>query len=272
MASRWSMRQESHYSLRKRARFILSRLFGTRLQDTKNLYFVTMNGRRFKRLILRDSYLASEIERSLERFGASEHFPPLVIRYENEIWVEFVRGTSIQKADERIVEMMADFFATVYTRRPQQVEAIEAPYLWRLQQDLCFLNQVGVLADGAYRELDAAAERLIPKQVWVGFDYTDAKLDNFVITEETQQVCAVDVESLRDNQLMGIGVAKACVRWLEPFRKVFFDHLARKGVPAFQPYFPFVELCVLANWATRGFFEKKWRFVDPTRFDRFRHL
>jgi hypothetical protein len=231
-----------------------------------------MNGRRFKRLILRDSYLASEIERNLERFGASEHFPPLVIRHENEIWVEFVSGTSIRKADERIVEMMADFFAAVYTRQPRQADGIESPYLWRLRRDLRFLSQVGVLANGAYRELDAVAVRLIPKQIWIGFDYTDPKLNNFVITEGNKQVCAVDVESLRDNQLMGVGVAKACVRWLEPFRTVFFDHMTHGPAPDFLSYFPFVELCLLANWAKRRFFEKKWKFVDPARFDRFRHL
>ena len=43
-----------------------------RREAQKDLYFVTMNGRRFKMLILHDSYLASEIERNFEWFGFSD--------------------------------------------------------------------------------------------------------------------------------------------------------------------------------------------------------
>jgi hypothetical protein len=251
---------------------LLSRLFGTRLQRSKNLYFVTLNGQRFKRLILRDSYLADEIEQNLERFGASEHFPRLVIRYEHEIWVEFIDGTGIKTVDEHVVKKMADFYAAVYARRPRYMDTVESPFLYRLHRDLGFLNQVGVLANNVYRELNTTAERLTPKRVWVGFDYSDPVLKNFVITRDGGRLCAVDVEGLVDNQLMGMGVAKASMRWLGPFVKVFFDHLARKEVPDFQSYFPFVELCFLAKWTKRNFFEKKWKVVNPTLFERFRHL
>lgn len=264
--------QKSHYSLKKRARYILSRLFGTRLLKSQSLYFVTMNGWRFKRLILRDSYLASQIERNLECFGASQHFPLLVTRFENEIWVEFIDGIPIQQVDEGVVEKIADLYATVYTGRSRPVDAAESPFPRRLQQTLRFLNQMGVLTEGAYRELDAAAERLTPKQIWVGFDYTDPQLQNFVITREDGRVCAVDVESLRDEQLIGVGVARACESWLEPFLEVFFERLAREGVPDFQSYFPLVELYLLAAQTKMHFLEKKWKNIDPTLFNRFRRL
>ena len=55
---------------------------------------MTVNGHRFKRLILCDSYLAHEIERYLEIFIESGYFPLLVARYEREIWLEYVEGTS----------------------------------------------------------------------------------------------------------------------------------------------------------------------------------
>jgi hypothetical protein len=97
-------------------------------------------------------------------------------------------------------------------------------------------------------------------------------LQNFVITRDSGRVCAVDVESLRDEQLMGVGVARACEKWLGPFREVFFAHLARAGVPDFRAYFPFVELSFLAAIMKMQFLEKKWKNVDPTLFDRFRHL
>ena len=263
-------RQQSSYLL-MRVRYFLSRLFGTRLARSQKLYFVTMNGRRFKRLVLRDSYLAGEIARNLERFGASEHLPLLVARYGHEVWVEFIDGARIQTLDEPVVEKIADFYVAVYTRQPQYVDTAGSPFLRQLHRDLRFLNHVGVLADGIYRELNITAERLTPKRVWVGFDYTDPRLKNFVITRDSCWVCAVDVESLQDNQLIGMGVAKACVSWLEPFRQVFFAHLARKEVPDFQTYFPFVELCFLSKWTKRSFIWKKRKLINPDLFERFRH-
>jgi len=66
----------------------------------EDLRFVTINGHRFKRLILHDSYLAAGIERNLEAFGESAYFPRLVARHENEIWVEFVEGEPLRTADD----------------------------------------------------------------------------------------------------------------------------------------------------------------------------
>jgi hypothetical protein len=264
-------RQQSPYLL-KRARYLLSRLFGTRLLNSKSLYFVTMNGQRFKRLILHDSALACEIERNLDCFRVSGYFPPLVTRYEREVWVEFIDGTVIRTVDESIARKVADFYAAVYARRSRQVDTLTSPFLYRLYQDLRFLNQVGVLADGVYQDLATTADRLAPKQVWVGFDYTDSVRKNFVIARENGRLYAVDVESLADNQLIGMGVAKACVLWLGPLRQVFFAHLTRERVPDFQLYFPFVEMCFLTRWTKQNFFSKKWKAVKPALFERFRHL
>ncbi|MEW6298411.1 MAG: hypothetical protein AB1671_11800 [Thermodesulfobacteriota bacterium] len=271
MSYRRLPQQQRYFPLKKRIQYLLARVFGTRLLKSQRLYFVTINGRRFKRLILRDSYIAAEIERNLERFGASEHFPALIARHENEIWLEFIEGTPIQTADERVVKQIADFYAAVYARSPDQVPAAETPFPRRLRQHLRFLHQVGVLTDDAHRDLEAAAARLTPARVWVGFDYTDPVLKNFVLAPRGDRVCAVDVESLRGNQLIGTGMVKACVRQLGAFRHVFFAHLAQKPVPNFQAYLPFVELALLAAQTQKAFLQRKWRYVRPALFDRFRH-
>jgi len=263
--------QSSPYLL-KRVRYFMSHLLGTRLQRSHKLYFVTLNGQRFKRLILSDSSLASGIENNLESFGPTAPFPPLVACYEREIWLEFIDGSPIQTADEQLVRKVADFYATVYARRPHQLDIGESPFLHRLHQDLRFLNQVGVLTDSLYQDLMATAGRLTPQKVWVGFDYTDPVLKNFVISRPGGRLYAVDVGGLADNQLIGMGVAKACRRWLGPFREVFFECLVREGVPNFQTYFPFVELSALAKSTKWSFFEKKWKAVKPVLFERFRHL
>src|SRR5215217_5592036 len=121
-------RQQSPYVL-KRARYFWSRLFGTRLQKSNSLHFVIMNGQRFKRLIVDDSALACGIERNLEYFRASGYFPPLVMRYEREIWVEFINGTQIQTVDEPVVKKIADFYATIYTQRSRQMDTAASPFL-----------------------------------------------------------------------------------------------------------------------------------------------
>ena len=258
--------------LLKRVRYFLSRLFGIRLQKAKSLHFVTINGRCFKRLILCDSYLASTIERNLEYFKGSEHFPALATCYEREIWVDFIDGLPLKVVDEEVVKKMADFYATVYARQSRCVDAAESLFPHRLHRDLLFLRHIGVFSDDLHCVLDAVASRLLPKKLWIGFDYTDPVLKNFVILKESGRVCAVDVEGLADNQLIGMGVAKACLRWLDPYRSLFLEHLTRENVPDFQSDFPFIELCFLAKWTKRAFFEQKWKIIDPSLFERFRHF
>ncbi len=255
----------------KRVKYFLSRLFGTRLQKAKSLHYVTINGHRFKRLILCDSFLATEIEQSLEGFRESGYFPPLVGRYEHEIWLEYVEGVPVQSVNEDFVLKVAEFYATMYGANPTLVNTKQSPFPERLSQDLRFLLQIGVLPQASYQDLQAAVPDLIPEQVWVGYDYTDPVLKNFLQRSEDGRICVVDVDGLAGNQLLGTGVAKACVRWLGPYQSLFFSSLAKQGAPDIQKYFSFVELCFLAKWMKRAFLEHDWKVIDPILFERFRH-
>ena len=266
-----SIRQSSPFFL-KRVKYFLSRLFGTRLQKAKGIHFVTVNGYRFKRLILCDSYLACEIERHLETFTQFGYFPYVVARYEHEIWLEYVEGTPVRSVDEHFVINLAEFYSTVYGKNPILLKTVQSPFPDRLFQDLRFLYQIGVLTQTTYQDLQAAVPDLIPEEVWVGYDYTDPVLKNFILRTETGRICVVDVDGLAENQLLGIGVAKACVRWLGPYQSLFFSSLAKQGAPDIQKYFSFVELCFLSKWMKRAFLEHDWKVIDSTRFERFRHL
>jgi len=265
-----STQQSSPFFL-KRVKYFLSRLFGTRLQKAKSIHFVTVYGHRFKRLLLCDSYLASEIERYLENFSQSGYFPPVVARYEHELWLEFVEGKSIPSVDEQFVIKIAEFYATVFGINSALVDTKKSKFPEKLLQDIRFLHQIGVLTQASYQDLQVAVPDLIPEQVWVGYDYTDPVLKNFILGTETGRICVVDVDGLAENQLLGIGVAKACVRWLGPYRSLFFSSLAKQGAPDIQKYFSFVELCFLAKWMKRAFLEHDWKVIDSTLFDRFRH-
>ena len=111
---------------------------------------------------------------------------------------------------------------------------------------------------------------LAPDQVWVGFDYTDPVLKNFVAAADDGRICAIDVESLEADQLIGFGVAKALLRWMEPDRDVFLAHLAATRCPNFQPHFDFVELSFLAWYTKLMVLEEKWTRIELSHFDRFR--
>ncbi len=268
---RFSIRQRSPFWW-KRLSYWMSRLGGTRLQKAKSLHFVTINGQQFKRMVLCDSSLACEIERNLECFRGSGIFPNVVIRYEREIWVDFVEGHSIKEINAPLVEKIAHFYSCLYTEAPRLVETDKTIYPDRLDRDLHFLNQVGILSYDLLGEIRKSADFLRPKHCWIGFDYTDPVRKNFVLNPKTQLLCAVDVEGLVNEHLIGMGAAKALVRWLNPFKDEFLRLLVIKGVPDLQVYYGFVELCFLAQWMKRAFFERDWKAIKPDYFEGYRRL
>lgn len=262
------MQQQIVYWLsRMLTRFL--NLRGLRLRKAKSLHFVTINGQRFKRLQLADSAIARDIERNLEVFQADDIFPRLATRYEHEIWVDFIEGERPRQVTEQVVRQVAAFYTTIYTKHPTLTDTTQTAFPARLAQDLRFLHKVGVLSDPLYAQLQRVVEQLAPPRVWTGFDYTDPVLKNFVLSHENGRLYAIDVEGIADNQLIGMGTVKASVRWLGELRPLFYSHMAELGAPDFQSYLSFVELCFLANWTKRSFFEGKKKKIDPRRFERF---
>lgn len=261
-------RQRPLHPLVRRLRFRLLGWLSNRPPNSKRVYLVTIGDHRFKRVVFSDSHQAELAAMRLELFGPTGVFPALVLQREREVWVEYVDGEPLRRADQEVAVQLAHLFAVLY-RRDSRCEPIEATrFAWAVHRDLRFLRDVGVISPGVHQQLDEVAGKLAPKQVWVGYDCTDAILKNFV-RDRQGRIRAVDVESLRANQLLGTGVAKAAVRWLGPLRNAFLAELREREVPDFLPYFPFVELSFLAFWQKSSFLEKKRRFVDPALFDRF---
>lgn len=232
--------------------------------------FATVGGHRFKRIIFGDSWMASRVERNLDSFADTALFPPLVARYENEIWVDYVRGTRPSGDDAGFVELLADFFATLYRRAPRRMRLADTAVPARLERDLRFLGNVGVIGETHAAELRRTAARLAPEEVWVGFDYVDPVLKNFVVTPEGGGMRAVDVEALCDDELLGTGVARALARWAEPHRPVLLERVMRGEAPDFGRYFGYVELSFTAAYTALMVLEQKWKYVEPARFEPFR--
>ena len=261
-------RQRPLHPIGRRLRFRVLGWVSNRPPNSKRIYLVTIGDHRFKRVVFSDSHQAEIAAARLEAFGPTGIYPALVLQRERELWVEYVEGEPLRQADGEVTAQLADLFAVLYRRDPR-CEPIEAtPFAWALHRDLRFLRDVGVISQGTHRQLDEIAGKLAPKQVWVGYDCTDAILKNFV-RDRNGRIRGIDVESLGADQLLGSGVAKAAVRWLGPSRNAFLTELREREVPDFIPYFPFVEMSFLAFWQKSSFLEKKRRFVDPSLFDRF---
>ncbi len=255
-------------AIRKRLRRWLG---GAWLRKSQRLRFATVNGVRCKRVVLPDTSSAIRIERSLEAFGPSPRFPQLVARFENEVWVVFVPGERLVRADmPGALDEIIALYSDLYTRAPKAVAASETLSLQRAQQDLRFLRQVGVLDEAAWRELTAATERLVPERLWLGFDYVDPVVKNFVRPADGGPICAIDVESLAQEAPLGTGVAKAAVHWLTLEQRKRLLAAIEPKVPGLSAQLPFVELCFLARWTKMKLLTGKSDYLDAARFTPFR--
>ena len=268
MDYRRSFRQYRLTALSRRLRYLLSRLVGSRLQKSQKVYVVEINDSRFKRVVLRDSHLAANIEAALEQFGPSPRIPGFVIRYEHEVWVDFVAGEIPGEVSDDLVRELAAFYAHIYARAPRAVPAEGSVWVGRLRRDLRFLERVGVLSATAHAEIGNRIAGLMSSTFWIGFDYNDPVVKNFIRTPEGV-LCGIDVESLVPDQLIGLGVAKALLRWMDPYRAVFLEAIKSTDAPEFVSYLEFIELSFLAAYTKLMFVERKWANVDPARFDRY---
>lgn len=261
----------SRLRLRRHLRRLLRHLRGGPPRRQR-LRLVSRGGVRLKRVILCDSHSAAVVARNLDAFAGSPHFPPLLLQAENEVWLRYVEGAPVHEPDAWIAEEVADLFATLYSRQPRRCRVAETPFVFRLEQDLAFLHAAGLLDRAAHDDLRGAAHRLAPAELWVGYDYTDPLLKNFVLCRDSGRLCAVDVEALEAEALIGLGVAKALHRWLAPYRAGFLARLEAGGAPPIAACLPFLELSYHAERAKRKVLELKVREVDRAVFDRFRRL
>ena len=260
--------QKSLYGLRQRVRRRLASIFSTRFLKTQEAYELTLNGHRYKRLRVPDSYIAAQIESNLAALRTTNIFPRLVRTEGNELLLEFIEGQPIGQPDDEVAAGLSRTFAAIYKAGPKWTKTSDIDLTCRSHTDLQFLNRVGVLDGGAFRRLEKALDDAVPSHVWQGYDYTDAHLKNFVRTHDGS-FRIFDVESLRRDYLIGSGVVKALAIWAEPFRNVFLTTLKEQRAPDFTEYLTYVELCYLSNWVARAYLQGKRRILEMSVFDRF---
>lgn len=227
---------------------------------------VERDGERFKRVIFDTAEAASGCARQLNHLAALDRFPPLRRHHERILEVCFIDGP-LAVAGRDAVRLQA-FFVDLYAAANRQRVPLPAfGLLDRLATDLDFLCQHRLLSAVKREALWQAAQRQAPGYLWLGCDYIDPVLKNFVVRAD-QRVIAIDVEALVDGQLLGSGLAKARLRWMqdEPFE--ILARVEAAGGPDLRPQYRLVELSFLAGYFCQKVVQKKRRHLRLGAFDR----
>src|SRR5690606_6822011 len=88
--------------------------------------YVYINKKKYKKVIFSTEVMADRVQADLKAFGPSRHFPTVVGKYQNTLWVEFIRGSAIRKVDENNLALLTDLYAAVY-RHSRLVSLRETP-------------------------------------------------------------------------------------------------------------------------------------------------
>jgi len=253
-----SLYQKNAHSALRRLYFAVVRRFTGVFAKRQSVYFVDVNGTRFKRVVMGDSYEARLVERALETAPLQARFPQLIQRHENELLLSFAEGRRFDPSSASDRAALAAFFGALYSadRRGESTRT-----LWRaLEIDLEFLVTAGLVEPALRDALVERADELRPAEIQVGLDYVDPVAKNFVMVGDA--IVAIDVESLRQNVPLGTGIAKAGVHWLD--RETiggFIDQVSEAAEFTLSGQQPFVELCFRVAWTKRKLLQGKHRSI-----------
>lgn len=257
-----SLFHRNAHSLPRRVYFAFLRRLRSVFRKRQAVYFVNINGRRYKRVVLGDSLEAQQVESALMALPDGVRFPPLIHRHENELLMAFAPGRRFDSRRPEDRDAMAGFLGALYGHDRQAVSP--GSMVRRLDIDLDFLVDVALIDRDLADRLAQRAAEVRPEQVLVGIDYVDPVEKNFVVDDEG--ICAIDVESLRCNQPLGTGIAKAAVHWLaREHMAEFVARVEQAGNVPVADQLEFVEICFLVGWTKRKLLQGKRRFIDIDR-------
>ena len=111
----------------------------------QSVYFVSVHGKRYKRVVFGDSAQAAEVEDALDAFAGTGRFPPVIYRHENELLLDFVEGRAFDPDDPADRARLAGFLAGLWQRALTERPRAELPFDARLAVDLDFLVQARVI-------------------------------------------------------------------------------------------------------------------------------
>jgi len=236
------------------------------LGKSQRVWFVTIEGRRYKRIEYGDSAQARAVVEAVRAGQEVIPLPKLVHEHENELWFEFVDGQRPDAANPTHRAALARLFARMHAAQPRHAELQQTGLQTALLTDLEFLCHCRVLDESRYRLLRARAQQLAPDTLWLGMDYVDPALKNFVMRDG--EAVIIDLESLKLDNPLGTGIAKSVLHWLGNERDDFAARVVESGAPDFRDQLDYVQLCLVSGWTKRKLLAGKRRRIDPAHFDR----
>lgn len=220
------------------------------LGKSQRVYFVDINGQRYKRVLFGDSALAQTVVDAISTCGEELMLPKLFHQHENELWFEFVEGEVLKSDLPAHREALAQVFASLYSNKSVLTALGGHPIHRQLNNDLRFLHELGFLDPAQHARLTSQAETLIPEHAWFGLDYLDPVLKNFVLKD--QQAVIIDLESIGQNALLGTGIAKSVLHWLDANeRAAFTERVIELGAPDIRAQMDYAQLVLNTGWTKR---------------------
>jgi len=233
------------------------------LGKSQRVYFVELNGQRYKRVVFGDSALAGTVVAAMRACAGRVELPQLVHHHENELWLEFISGARPDARADRAA--LAGFFASINQIEARQSRLAQTPWPAQLRTDLDFVRQAGVIDSRLHARLTDQAAAQQPEQVWLGLDYVDPVLKNFVLREN--KLVVIDLESLARDSLLGIGLAKCSLHWLADDLAEFTDQVVAAGAPDLRPQLDYARLCLVAGWTKRKLLAGKRGRIQRRHFE-----
>jgi hypothetical protein len=213
-----------------------------------------VNGRRCKRVQFDSENVAVQLAASLAALAGLDRFPALLDQVGCEVLVEFIHGP-LARAGRDECELLA-LFSELYAAPSVRIGLAESGLLPSLLEDLAFLVEHGWIDPALAEQLRTAAQARAPAELWIGHDYIDPVLKNFVLRADGRAI-AIDIEALVPDQPLGTGLAKARLRWLRSDPGRWFDAVEAAGGPNLVEQYPLVELCFLAAYFRQKVIQRK---------------
>ena len=241
---------------------------GAGMLKTHRVHILTIGRQRYKQVSFADTPRAEACAAALRALEPSGCFPALVRHHEHQVWTEFVNGHSPGHSpgdapDERAA--LVDFFVTLYARPAEG----GAPDLPAHRRELEFLHSAGYLEPARLKAVAERAERLAPANLALGHDYLDPVRKNFILTGAG--AVGIDIEALLAGQPLGLGLAKARLRWLGDDHARVLEALRARGHGDVADQFEFVEQLFVVRYFVDKLIQRKPGHIDAGVLERLVH-
>jgi len=259
------VRRSSAYPFWRRMHHAWQRLLGHERYKPNAVSFLEFGRRRYKQVRFPSVAEARRVESILRSTHGSGLFPVLIHRLESTLWVRFVSGEPLDVDDPEHLDAVYGFFAALYAQQPRRIDVADTDLRDRLRTHIETLEEVNWIdADRAQRLLQLAVD-LEPASVWVGLEYIDSLRKNLILAESG--VVGIDVEAAWESQLLGIGLAKARLRWLDRPAGPILERLVELGGPDLHEQYGYAHLVFLAQYGVQSLFRGKAGQVPTSAFD-----